>query len=531
MGSKAILLSLSSIGILIFGLSSCPTMSEAQADELNDSVATHPSFIVQPVISLALQPTVNVDLVPQSNGSFGATTAKLSVSTNSAEGYSLYMSTVDGSPNLKNSDISQSSFIGPTTAGVNQQNFATNTWGYSLDTLDNKTYYPVPTSTDNAIKQVSTGSLKDTYDLTFAASVDTSIASGTYTNAVIVSAIANPVTISSLSQLVYMQNMTSEICANTAEGVSKQLIDTRDGNTYWVEKLKDGHCWMTQNLALNLTEAGLSPLDSDISDEWNSRSTYPPQATNQIALNGTHNSYTRLDTNSWSWGKVVLAMPEAGSACGKSIYSSDNIGEVCAEVGFVDVSGDDWKPTFTAKQGTFVRPSGLNYNGLIAVDQATKTYDAHYLIGNYYQYNTAVAGTGNIAEGADAPESICPKGWRMPNGVADASGSRFHLLKTYGLANRGQYGDSGSISAGNYNIAAAPLYFVRSGYTLQYQSVASGLGQWGTMWSSTLASGGNGVMLEFSNKALTPARSSYTGAGGGYNDGATGEPIRCRARD
>ena len=193
MGSKAILLSLSSIGILIFGLSSCPTMSEAQADELNDSVATHPSFIVQPVISLALQPTVNVDLVPQSNGSFGATTAKLSVSTNSAEGYSLYMSTVDGSPNLKNSDISQSSFIGPTTAGVNQQNFATNTWGYSLDTLDNKTYYPVPTSTDNAIKQVSTGSLKDTYDLTFAASVDTSIASGTYTNAVIVSAIANPV--------------------------------------------------------------------------------------------------------------------------------------------------------------------------------------------------------------------------------------------------------------------------------------------------------------------------------------------------
>lgn len=101
MGSKAILLSLSSIGILIFGLSSCPTMSEAQADELNDSVATHPSFVVQPVISLALQPTVDVDLVPQSNGSFGATTAKLSVSTNSAEGYSLYMSTADGSPNLK----------------------------------------------------------------------------------------------------------------------------------------------------------------------------------------------------------------------------------------------------------------------------------------------------------------------------------------------------------------------------------------------------------------------------------------------
>lgn len=45
-----------------------------------------------------------------------------------------------------------------------------------------------------------------------------------------------------------MQQMTAEICSNSAEHESKQLIDTRDNKSYWVAKLKDGNCWMTQNL-------------------------------------------------------------------------------------------------------------------------------------------------------------------------------------------------------------------------------------------------------------------------------------------
>lgn len=45
-----------------------------------------------------------------------------------------------------------------------------------------------------------------------------------------------------------MQEMTADICAVSQEGDSKQLIDERDGKKYWVTKLKDGQCWMTQNL-------------------------------------------------------------------------------------------------------------------------------------------------------------------------------------------------------------------------------------------------------------------------------------------
>ena len=47
-----------------------------------------------------------------------------------------------------------------------------------------------------------------------------------------------------------MQEMTSTICADAAENDTAQLTDTRDGKKYWVTKLADGNCWMTQNLDL-----------------------------------------------------------------------------------------------------------------------------------------------------------------------------------------------------------------------------------------------------------------------------------------
>lgn len=45
-----------------------------------------------------------------------------------------------------------------------------------------------------------------------------------------------------------MQDFTPAHCSAYKDGESKQLIDTRDSKTYWVTKLADGNCWMTQNL-------------------------------------------------------------------------------------------------------------------------------------------------------------------------------------------------------------------------------------------------------------------------------------------
>lgn len=47
--------------------------------------------------------------------------------------------------------------------------------------------------------------------------------------------------------LEYMQQMSPQACAEGNE-TGKQLVDARDGKSYWVAKLKDDNCWMTQNL-------------------------------------------------------------------------------------------------------------------------------------------------------------------------------------------------------------------------------------------------------------------------------------------
>ena len=66
-----------------------------------------------------------------------------------------------------------------------------------------------------------------------------------------------------------MQEMTPQICADALENDTVQLQDTRDGKYYWVAKLADGNCWMTQNLDLDLsTSKTLTPANTNIPKNW-----------------------------------------------------------------------------------------------------------------------------------------------------------------------------------------------------------------------------------------------------------------------
>ena len=70
----------------------------------------------------------------------------------------------------------------------------------------------------------------------------------------------------------YMQNFTASQCNSMAEGDQIQLLDSRDGKTYWIGKLTDGNCWMTQNLDLDLsTSKTLTPDNTNISSNWTPR--------------------------------------------------------------------------------------------------------------------------------------------------------------------------------------------------------------------------------------------------------------------
>ena len=421
------------LGIMLFP----STPQFVQAEESN----TEASLTINPVIGLSMQDTITVDVTPTQDGTFSSSTASLSVSTNNETGYSLYLSTANGENTLASQNPAISDVVSAVDggeSGITSINFANNTWGYNLSqetASDTTTYKAVPTTTNNAIITTESPTDADTYILTIGTKISTSLPSGTYSNQVVVSAVANPAIITSLTQLTYMQDMTPEICASSTENDTTRLTDIRDGKQYWVAKLADGNCWMTQNLALDLSvDTQLTPEDSDVSSPWT-----PGWDTQTDAKIGIENS---AETLSWNLGEYVLSTPTAGNECsdGSSFGLPVSAFANCVGGGFVEVS-------------TMSPMTELSDNGTV-IDG--NKYDAHYLTGNYYQWNAATAGTGDAITDEDADGSICPRGWRLPAGNNQSSGSFYYLLSQYGL--------SSSISSEKSNIAFAPLYLLRGGF-------------------------------------------------------------------
>ena len=92
-----------------------------------------------------------------------------------------------------------------------------------------------------------------------------------------------------------MQDMTPEICANAKEHQTATLRDIRDGNTYTVAKLKDGKCWMTQNL--RIINKTLTSTDSDVTTNY----TIPASSINGFSSNNTSNAYVDSDGGLYTW--------------------------------------------------------------------------------------------------------------------------------------------------------------------------------------------------------------------------------------
>ena len=103
-----------------------------------------------------------------------------------------------------------------------------------------------------------------------------------------------------------MQAMTSSICSATAIGTSTTLTDTRDNNTYTVKKLKDGKCWMTQNL--RLVNKTISSADSNLPSgtTWTVPASSPGFGggfnLNKAYLHSTYGGYYSFYAATAGWG-------------------------------------------------------------------------------------------------------------------------------------------------------------------------------------------------------------------------------------
>ncbi len=388
-------------------------------------------------------------------------TANLSIGTTS--GYTVYMRASNTSLTGKDAANNIPSITSNSTLAQ-----MLDKWGWygelgdaTADCNPSGTFKQVPTSnTTIGTGGATTSTINKKITMCFGTRISGNKAADTYSNTVTVSVVAEPGQSSTrtFGGITTMQEMTPTICSNAAINDTSYLRDTRDNNYYWVTKLLDGNCWMSQNLALDLsTSTALTSATSNVTSNWT-----PPRATTGSVTTG---STTQTETYSWNLGRYIIKNPTAYEACARN-----NTG--------LSACSDQFEPVGDRTAST--NPNFYQKNG--ATYTATE-YDAHYLAGNYYQWNAATAGTGGSITNADASGSICPKNWKLPSsGNNTTKGTFGFLLTQYGVASS-LSGTSG-VNQNTYNIAKSPLFFVRSGVWAGYGYPLLYVGQQGNYWSS-----------------------------------------------
>ena len=238
---------------------------------------------------------------------------------------------------------------------------------------------------------------------------------------------------SQLSGHYKMQDGTEELCKEIYVGATETLIDTRDNTTYMAGRLKDGNCWMLDNLALD-------PTNSTTAANMNASNTNATQEAITNLLNG--------GSSTAGWSSVAVE----NKTTGWNTTSPNN----AYEYPYVNNQSKD---TLVTSYG----PASVS---------------GQVKVGIYYNYCAASVGTYCYASGQgvdvpdtiiDAPQDICPANWRMPTG--GLTGEYSTLAQKY-------TNTATETNSLQYNLST-PL----SGY--YYGDSASSQGNYGSWWSST----------------------------------------------
>lgn len=293
-----------------------------------------------------------------------------------------------------------------------------------------------------------------------------------------------------------MQDMTSEICqaaTTMGGGAQMQLIDDRinlDGEKrlYWVAKLADGNCWMTQNLDLDLI-AGHTYTHADTDLGW---------SPNNFDANATWTLTGGPSTIAWD------------AEAGKFVDWENN--------NTLPYSADPDRKYYYTSNST---ANDINYNSLLGCLSDGRTDCEHYSAGNYYNWTATVASNDSTSlKSGNAPNSICSSGWRLPKISEDKFVS---LLLDYNVVSNissNSYVTKNNIKVGFNAFRTSPLYFVRSGAV--NNSMLDSATSLGGYWSSTIVN--NALVaryLRFTSSGVYPAHQEPRGIGWS---------VRCLAR-
>ena len=204
---------------------SAPVFAETMKNKIN----IKPSMTLDVPVS-----SINLNLDPATNA-FASEDVNITVGTNNKTGYWISMSSATSGSDLVNIDDNTKTIPTITTAGsYTSSDFPINQWGYKIDSGN---YTPFVSGA--TIKSSNTAANGEMFKLNIASKIDYLQPSGTYNIALNIKMLPNMIQ-------EYMQDITPEMCTEEPSVV----MDKRDGQTYTIARLKDGKCWMTQNLRL-----------------------------------------------------------------------------------------------------------------------------------------------------------------------------------------------------------------------------------------------------------------------------------------
>ena len=260
----------------------------------------------------------------------------------------------------------------------------------------------------------------------------------------------------------------------TNEGDSVVAFDNKDGKSYWVTKLADGHIWMTQNLDLDI-EAN-TVLNSNTTDL-------------NVAYNSSTGQYAEYN-DGYAESNGVIYWTPASSA---------------TTIDFTGTTVSGWQDSNTAPY---------------TASKIDSTETGHASLGNYYNWSAAIASNNSssltqntLSDISKNPKnSICPKGWRLP---------------TISSESETLPGSTNEFARLNYlydNVLNKPLSFIKSGYIASTNTLTK-LNSSGIYPSSTIyaANGIYGGEIYHDNLRTEAWAQDYDGKRGGW-------PIRCIAR-
>ncbi len=269
----------------------------------------------------------------------------------------------------------------------------------------------------------------------------------------------------------------------TVMGSTAYVMDLRDYTSYHIAKLADGRCWLTDNLALDPTNAStasrMTPNNTN--------------ATTEVIYNYLHGGNSG-NVSGWTSTAVYNAAPYA-------------------------------------QFDQFVAPQ-VDNTMIDAVSSDSMDKAGNWKVGVYYNYCAASIGTycysrGNYQldrEGTDIDTiyDVCPDGWRMPTSGDEADGQEWKNIKNayYYL------GSSSEPSVGSFSLYKSTLRLPYSGEHNYWGDIRE-FGTKGEFWSATYIYRGNDPNSEMSAATIWNTPSA---GWGGYHNRSNSANVRCIAK-